>query len=46
MVIQVVAHLFNNAPRDLRSTGSVEISDWVTVVYPLERRELLSDFVY
>ncbi len=44
VVIEVVAHLFDDVPGHLSSSGTIEIGDPVAVVYPFKSRELVSDF--
>jgi hypothetical protein len=42
VVIEVVAHLFGDVTRHLRTAGPVEVGDRVTVVYSFKGRELFS----
>src|SRR5215213_890720 len=45
VMVEVVRHLFDDVARNLRSAGSIEISDWVVVVDAFESGEVTSDFL-
>ena len=44
VVIEVVAHPFDDMPRHLRTARSIKVRYRITVVNALERREVTSDF--
>ncbi len=42
---KIIGHGIDDAPRDLRSTRTVEVGDRASAVLPLQRRKMFADFL-